>query len=206
MLPRLHIVTSDAILAAPDFVERAAALVGQFGNRIAIQLRSGTIGGRRLFEIGSQLKQQPSAFVVVNDRVDVARVIYANAVQLPASGLSVQIARAQLGETPIGRSVHSAEEGTQAAADGADYLLAGSIYETASHPAALPQGTALIRALRSCQLPVLAIGGVDEGNVGDCISAGAYGVAVIRAVWQAADPVAAVTTLLQRIDESVVSV
>ena len=206
MLPRLHIVTSDAILAAPDFVERAAALVGQFGNRIAIQLRSGTIGGRRLFEIGSQLKQHRSAFVVVNDRVDVARVINANAVQLPASGLSVQIARAQLGETPIGRSVHSAEEGTQAAADGADYLLAGSIYETASHPAALPQGTALIGALRSCQLPVLAIGGVDEGNVGDCISAGAYGVAVIRAVWQAADPVAAVTTLLQRIDESVVSV
>ena len=206
MLPRLHIVTSDAILAAPDFVERAAALVGKFGNRIAIQLRSRTIGGRRLFEIGSQLKQLPNAFVVVNDRVDVARVIKADAVQLPASGLSVQIARAQLGETPIGRSVHSAEEGTQAAADGADYLLAGSIYETASHPAALPQGTALIRALRSCQLPVLAIGGVDEGNVGDCISAGAYGVAVIRAVWQAADPVAAVTTLLQRINESVVSV
>ena len=205
MLPRLHIVTSDAILAAPDFVERAAALIGQFGNRIAIHLRSRTIGGRRLYEIGSELKQQPSAFVVVNDRVDVARVINADAVQLPANGMSVQIARAQLGETPIGRSVHSAEEGTLAAADGADYLLAGSIYETASHPAALPQGTALIRALRSCQLPVLAIGGVDESNVGECMSAGAYGVAVIRAVWQSADPAAAVTTLLQRIEESVVS-
>jgi thiamine-phosphate diphosphorylase len=206
MLPRLHIVTSDAILAAPDFVERAAALVGQFRDRIAIQLRSRAIGGRRLHEIGSQLKQQPNAFVVVNDRVDVARVINADAVQLRANGLSVQIARAQLGETPIGRSVHSAEDGTQAAADGADYLLAGSIYETASHPAALPQGPVLIRALRSCQLPVLAIGGVDDTNVGECMSAGAYGAAVIRAVWQAADPVAAVKTLLQRIEESVVSV
>ena len=206
MLPRLHIVTSDAILAAPDFVERAAALAGQFGNRIAIQLRSRAIAGRRLYEIGSQLKQLSDAFVVVNDRVDVARVIHADAVQLPAHGLSVQNARAQLGETPIGRSVHSAEEGMQAAADGADYLLAGSIYETASHPTAMPQGPALIRALRSCQLPVLAIGGVDESNVGECMSAGAHGVAVIRAVWQAADAAAAVTTLLQRIEESVVSV
>ena len=206
MLPRLHIVTSDAILDAPDFVEQAAALVGQFGNRIGIHLRSRTIGGRRLYEIGSQLKKKPSAFVVVNDRVDVARLIKADAVQLPAGGLSVQIARAQLGETPIGRSVHSPAQGTLAATDGADYLLAGSIYATASHPAALPQGIALIRALRSCQLPVLAIGGVDHSNVAECVRAGAYGVAVIRAVWQAADPVAAVTTLLRRIEESVVSV
>ena len=206
MLPRLHLVTSDAILDAPDFVERAAVLVGQFGNRIAIHLRSRTSGGRRLFEVGSQLKQQSNAFVVVNDRVDVARAIHADAVQLPANGLSVENARAQLGETPIGRSVHSPEEGSQAAADGADFLLAGSIYTTASHPAALPQGSALIHTLRSCHLPVLAIGGVDDTNVAECMSAGAYGAAVIRAVWQAADPVAAVTTLLQRIEESVVSV
>jgi thiamine-phosphate diphosphorylase len=96
----------------------------------------------------------------------------------------------------IGYSAHSEREAAAAETDGADFILAGSIYATRTHPGHEAGGIPLLeRMVATCSIPVLAIGGVTAGRVPELLRTGAYGVAVIRAVWDAADPVKAAEQL-----------
>jgi len=118
--------------------------------------------------------------VVVNDRLDVALAAGADGVHLRADSIPPAAAR-RLAPSGflIGRSVHTVEEA--AAADGADYLIAGTLFETASKPrghAAL--GVDGLRAIvRRVATPVLAIGGVTAERVDAIAAAGAAGIAAI---------------------------
>jgi thiamine-phosphate diphosphorylase len=130
-------------------------------------------------------------WLVVNDRVDIALAARADAVQLGARSLPIPAVRAMGGLT-IGYSAHSAAEAAAAERDGADFVFAGSIYPTASHPGIMPGGLALLEAtVAACAIPVLAIGGMTHERVPGVLEMGAHGVAVISAVWHAADPVLA---------------
>ena len=76
-------------------------------------------------------------------------------------------------------------EGAEAVEAGADYLVAGSIWETPSHPGRQPAGLGLIEALVSLGKPVFAIGGVTPERARLVHAAGAWGVAAISAIWAA---------------------
>jgi thiamine-phosphate pyrophosphorylase len=96
----------------------------------------------------------------------------------------------------MGASVHSKESATQAAAQGANYVVFGSVFATASHPDNAPAGLPLLREVcAATKLPVYAIGGIAEHNVPACLDAGAHGVAVMRAVWEKPDVATAVRQL-----------
>lgn len=107
-------------------------------------------------------------------------------VHLP-DGAHIAGARRILGpDALIGASCHDRDGVAAAARDGADYATLSPIFLTASKPGYGPAlGPA---ALSGLPLPTLALGGVDAGNAGDCISAGAAGVAVMGAVMR--DPAA----------------
>jgi thiamine biosynthesis protein ThiS len=110
--------------------------------------------------------------------------------------------RALLGpECAIGVSVHSPEECHQAQTAGADYLLLGTIFATPSHPGEPGAGVSLISRCADAGPPLIAIGGMDESCIPDVIEAGARGIAVIRAVWGADDPVHAVRRLASLLAE-----
>jgi thiamine-phosphate pyrophosphorylase len=136
--------------------------------------------------------------VIVNDRLDVALAAGAAGVHLSAASIpaadAVKWARA--GNAPAdfraGVSCHSRDEAIAAEKAGASYVFFGPIYETPSKLRfGTPQGTAkLAEVCRSVSVPVLAIGGVNEGNAAACIRAGATGVAAIR-MFQHADSIAA---------------
>jgi thiamine-phosphate pyrophosphorylase len=101
----------------------------------------------------------------------------------------------------IGYSAHSAEEAGHAAEVGADYVIAGTIFRSVTHADSAPAGVELITDLaRSAKVPVLAIGGIDESRVRACVAAGAWGVAVIRAVWSAREPIVAAEALLAELE------
>ena len=119
---------------------------------------------------------------VVNDDVDAAVALGADGVHLGQDDCGA--ARARAHGLLLGRSVTTLEEAR--AADG-DYLGAGPVWETPSKAdAAAPMGLAGLRAICAlARVPVVAIGGVDASNAGECIGAGAAGVATIRA---AVDP------------------
>jgi thiamine-phosphate pyrophosphorylase len=114
----------------------------------------------------------------------------ADGVHLPERGGPVAAARALLGPSAwIGRSIHLADAAVAAAEEGADYLVAGSIFPTTSHPGAEPAGLGFLAGVAAAvDLPVVAIGGITPENTGDCLRAGAIGVAVLSALMDAADP------------------
>ena len=195
MIPRLHIVTSDAVLTQSDFLPTAHRLLQSLKEQVSLHIRGRGLSGRTLYDVAAQLAgaaHDSGAMLVVNDRVDVARAAGVSAVQLGARSISIADGRTVLGpEALIGYSAHSAEEAESAGAEGADWLIVGSIYETASHPGQIPAGLALIRESTVGGSPVLAIGGITAERVAEVRKAGAYGVAVISAIWHAPDPVQA---------------
>ena len=198
-LPRLHAVTDDRVVAQGRVVERAAEMASVGGAGLAVHLRARGLAGSAHLLLAERLGAALSAhgsWLVVNDRVDVARAAGARAVALGHAGLSVRDARRVAPGIPVARSVHEAAAARAAEAEGADFLIAGAIYATASHPGRRAVGPALVEAAAAGGLPVIAIGGLTPGNATSALEAGAWGVAAIRALWDAPDPAGAVRAFL----------
>ena len=124
--------------------------------------------------------------VVVNDRLDVALGTGAAGVHLGGQSIPAEAARAALAELGragmcVGVSCHSASDVKAAERAGADYVLLGPIFETASKAGfGPPLGLeGLAQAARGRRIPLLALGGVTLSRVRACLEAGATGVAGI---------------------------
>jgi thiamine-phosphate diphosphorylase len=86
----------------------------------------------------------------------------------------------------LGCSVTTVDQAKAAESSGADYIAVGSIYPTASKEKPKVVGLERLRQVRQAvSLPLVAIGGINEENVGEVSAAGADAVAVITAVLQA---------------------
>ncbi|MGH7468489.1 MAG: thiamine phosphate synthase [Longimicrobiales bacterium] len=203
MLPRLHLVTNDAVVAAATFPAQAEAILQELGAQVALHLRARSASGHLLHDLACRLIRLPQAIVLLNERVDVAMATGASGVQLPARSLPVQAVRSLLGpDRWIGCSVHHLAEALLADAEGADFLVAGTIYASATHPTAPARGPGFLQELAAqVRLPIIAIGGVDLERVPECTRLGAYGIAVIRAVWAAPHPIHAARALLAQMSE-----
>ena len=208
-LPRVHAVTDSAVLRLPDLGVRAAALASG-GSAVALHARdrgsgSGSSSGSgaavtALAAVAGRfmaLAQPPEAAVFVSARPDVAAAVRAHGVQLGAADLAPADARRLLPHGWIGRSVHSRADARAAADEGADYLVAGPVYPTPTHPGHPGSGPSLIAACAAFGLPVIAIGGVTEDRLEELREAGAWGVAAIRGLWLSDDPARTVALWLQ---------
>lgn len=198
-IPVIHAVTTDEIVAQADFVERAAGVMRVLGARGAVHLRSAAATGRRLYELAaalSALQDSTGAWVIVNDRVDIAVATGARGVQLTSRSLATddaaRVARAAPAGTPIpalGVSVHAADEAQAAAASGAAaWIVVGHVFATPSHEGEPGRGESMLGAIcGAVDLPVIGIGGVRPAHVSQLLAQGAYGVAAIRGIWRAVD-------------------
>ena len=199
-IPPLHVVTDDAVVAREDFLDAAWRVARAGGPLLVFHLRAPRASGRRMYELARALLDAVMAAdgrLVVNDRVDVA-LAAADGAQVGARGLHPADARRILGpDDLLGVSVHSVDEARDARAAGADFVLAGTIWPTESHPGRPGTGTGLVREIAALGTPTIAIGGVTPERVAEAREAGAAGVAVIRGVWDAPDPAAAVTEFLK---------
>jgi thiamine-phosphate pyrophosphorylase len=196
-MPRLMLVTDAASAGDATSAQRIeAAVTGGVG---IVQLRDRSALAAELFARAQILRKLlPKPLLVVNDRVDVALAVEAAGVQLGTGALPVAEVRRLLGRRAlIGRSVHSAAEAVSAEVEGADYLVVGTIYPTDTHSSKAPEGPELLEAVaRAVRLPFYAIGGITAGTAGECVRRGAHGVAVIRAITEAADSEQAAHELL----------
>jgi thiamine-phosphate pyrophosphorylase len=203
-LPRLHLVTDDAVLANDDFSDVAEAVLERCRDRAALHVRGPATGGARLHAIATRMHAavlHTGTILFVNDRVDIAMAVHAHGVQLGSRSLSVRDARPLLGARAlIGSSVHSAAQAVEAQREGADFVILGTIFESASHAGRPAGGTALVReTVQHAALPVIGIGGITTRRVAEVAAAGAHGVAILGGVWHAADPVAAVDEYADRV-------
>ena len=185
-------MTAERVALRPDLEQVAAALAAG-ASGLALHARGRTLTGLEHFQLAVRLRPPLSATVrlFVNDRLDVALAAGADGVQLGAGSLDVADARRVRPSWVVGRSVHAVADALAARAAGADYLLAGPVFATPTHPDAVPLGLAGLSAIVAVGLPVIAIGGVTVERIGGVRAAGAWGAAAIRALWDVGDPTAA---------------
>ena len=188
---RLYVVTDRHEAAGRDLEETVAAAAR--GGAGAIQLREKDLSARDLYALGARLQAALSPYgvpLLINDRLDVALALDAAGVHLAGHSLPTAVARRVLGTGKLlGVSTHSVEEARCAAEDGADFIVFGPVFTTPSKVAyGPPQGLQhLTTVVRAVCVPVIAIGGIDHTNLPQVVQAGAYGVAMIRAVLAAPD-------------------
>jgi len=171
----------------------------------AVQLREKDLSALEVFRLGERLiamTRATGAELIINDRIDVAIALGADAVQLTRGSLPPGIARALVGQDRlVGVSCHSLDDVREAVANQVDYVILGPVYETSSKATyGPPIGPEIVRQARAiCSLPILAIGGITAGRVNEVIQAGANGVVVISAILSAPDPSAAAAELLAQL-------
>jgi thiamine-phosphate pyrophosphorylase len=189
---RLYVVTDRHEAAGRDLAEIVAAAAQ--GGAGAIQLREKDLSARDLYALGARLQAALAPYgvpLLINDRLDVALALDAAGVHLAGHSLPTAVARRVLGTGKLlGVSTHSVEEARCAAEDGADFIVFGPVFTTPSKVVyGPPQGLQhLTTVVRAVHIPVIAIGGIDNTNLPQVVQAGAYGVAMIRAVLAAPDP------------------
>lgn len=159
----------------------------------AVQLREKDLGGRALFTLAGELREitrRWEAKLFINDRTDVALAVGADGVHCRETGMSPANIKNLQSSLVVGSSVHSIEASRRAEQEGADFLLFGPVFYTASKAKyGVPQGvSALQEVVEATAVPVFAVGGITPERARECRSAGAYGVAGISSI-MAADSV-----------------
>jgi thiamine-phosphate pyrophosphorylase len=157
----------------------------------------------RLARDAKALCDKFGAQLLINTSFEIAREVGAG-LHVPESEIAnLAAAREQLGDgVLVGASAHSLETARYAQSEGADYIVFGSVFKTASHVGSTPVGIEALREVcEAMNVPVFAIGGITTQNARDCMNAGAHGVAVIRAVWSTPDVGAAVRDFLESLGD-----
>jgi thiamine-phosphate pyrophosphorylase len=149
-----------------------------------VQIREPGLSTRDILSVSEtvgELARKTGAWVLVNDRADIAASSAAG-VHLTTRSLTAEVVRRGFGpDMLVGVSTHSLEEAEAAEGGGANFIVFGPVFETASkkqygEPVGLES---LRRVARRLSIPVLALGGIKPSNIRESLEAGAAGVAGI---------------------------
>ncbi len=177
------------------------------GGARLLQYRAKSLGPDLALEQARRLAaacRDAGAVFIVNDSLELALAAGADGLHLGRDDVAVSAARARFPAGIIGVSCYAQPERAREARDaGADYVAIGSVFASATKPSAVRAPLAAIAsAKRAGGLPVAAIGGIDARNAPEAIAAGADMLAVISALFDAADVRAAARALSRWFDES----
>ena len=132
---QLYLISDRRLIAPRDLAQVCDEVLGAIARdesaiRVALQLREKDLGGRELYELAAALRPictRHDAYLMINDRIDVALAADADGVHLPAD--SIAEARRLVGPSRfVGVSTHSAAEVADAAAAGADFAVFGPVW------------------------------------------------------------------------------
>jgi len=171
-----------------------------------LQLRHKALARGDLLELALRLRDVTAAaraLFIVNDHVDIAIVAGADGVHLGPDDLGVDAARRIAPEGfLIGASASIPEAARKAVTAGADYIGSGPAFSTPIKKEKSVIGPAGVTAVTAAvDVPVFAIGGIDETNVAQLTALGLRRVCAIRAIADAADPESAARRLRAMLDE-----
>ena len=167
-----------------------------------VQVRSKSASTIQLYELAHKIRILfPSIKLIINNNIEVALAVNAEAIQLSESSMSPEAVRFKIeNRLYIGKSVHSLDAAINAEKSGVDYLIVGTIFPSNSHPGFTASGVDLIKNITSSvSIPVLGIGGITHKNSDSVINNGAFGVAVIGEILHANDVYQATKILIDNV-------
>ena len=188
----LYAVTDRMWLKEGESLVSVAESVLQNGATF-LQIREKDLDEERFEEESEKLKALSKTYrvpFVVNDSVEIALQCDADGVHVGQSDIRGRDIRAMIGPDKIlGISAGTVEEAVAAERAGADYIGVGAVFDTSTKKITRAMGVEELRSIsRSVSIPVVAIGGINAGNILQLSGSGVDGVAVVSAIFGAEDP------------------
>ena len=193
-LPKIYPIT-DTRLSGLSHAAQVEKLIA--GGATLVQLREKHAAPRTFYDDAEQaihIARSRGVRIIINDRVDIALALNADGVHLGQDDLSPQHARKLLGpQAIIGFSTHSIEQALRIAYLPIDYIALGPVYDTTTKVD--PDRTVGLDGLKNVReaiggFPLVAIGGINSGNVSQVIQAGAGSAAVISSLYAIPEDIA----------------
>lgn len=186
----LYLVTdkSDDVEKFLNTIEEAIK-----GGVSVVQIREKTKDTLDFYNLALKVKEITTKYdvpLIINDRVDVALAIDADGVHVGQSDMPCDVTRKLVGPDKIvGISAATIDEAKKAEKDGADYIGTGAVFPTATKDDA-PKITKndLKEIVDSINIPVVAIGGINQDNAGELIDTGIAGLSVVSAIMSSDNP------------------
>jgi thiamine-phosphate diphosphorylase len=183
---QLYLVTDPILNKGYSVLEQIRLAI--LGGVKIVQIRDKGLPVQDFIELASEalkITRAENAFLIINDAVEVAKVVGADGIHLGQEDMPLKEARMIMGDdTVMGISVKTVEEAIRAEEDGADYLAVNGVFPTATkEDLGYCVGLEGVTHLRQCtRLPLIGIGGINLHNCRSIIEAGANGIAVVTAI------------------------
>lgn len=193
-------VCTDRKIMTTETIEESVELAIK-GGATVVQLREKDCTSKEFYLLAKSVKEITDAYeipLIINDRADIALAVGADGVHLGKNDLPVHVARNLLGPDKIvGATANTLERAVDAWKSGADYLGVGAVFGTSTKSDATAISLEELKKIRqSVQIPVVAIGGINENNIHLLRNTGVAGAAVISAVVGQKDITSATETLI----------
>ena len=181
----LYLVTDRSLMSTATLIEAVEQAI--LGGCTMIQLREKNISSLDFYRQSVEVKKVTEQYhvpFIINDRIDIAIAVNADGVHIGQSDIPAAIARDLIGtDMLLGVSAASVKEAVQAANDGADYLGAGAMFPTGTKTDANYVSIEELKKIRhAVNLPIIAIGGINKGNIKQFHDTGINGLAVVSAI------------------------
>ena len=162
------------------------------GGVTCVQLREKDMSDGEFLQEAKEIHalcQQYGVPFIVNDNVEIAVACGAEGIHVGQEDMAAGDVRRRVGDGVIlGVSVHTVEEAQDAVCNGADYLGLGAVFPTSTKTDVDQMPNETLRAIcDAVDVPVVAIGGINSGNIGKLAGSGVDGVALVSAIFSAAN-------------------
>ncbi|KGK82434.1 thiamine-phosphate synthase [Desulfosporosinus sp. HMP52] len=181
----LYLVTDRKILGSRDLAASVEKAIQ--GGVTLVQLREKSVSSKKFLELAQRVKEITSHYgipLIINDRLDIALAVDAEGLHIGQDDLPMIKARELFGKDKIiGVSASTLEEALLAQQQGADYLGVGAVFSTATKTDAPEVSLEQLSEIKkSVSIPIVAIGGINLGNLKQVIGTGIDGVSVVSAI------------------------
>lgn len=189
-LLRLYAVTDRGWLRGMTLGEQVEQAI--LGGATMVQLREKDMHGEALLAEAKAIRaicHRHGVPLLIDDDVEIARLCGADGVHVGQDDMRCEEALRVLGaEAIIGVTAKTIEQARRAQAAGADYLGSGAVFGTSTKPNAKPMTRETLSSIAaSVDIPVVAIGGINRGNIEQLAGTGIAGVAVVSGIFAAED-------------------
>ena len=188
--PILCLVTNSYIVNNNQIVDCVIKSIN--GGVNMIQMREKHLDFKEQLNLAQKLRAITlnKALLIINNNIDIAMSVKADGIQTGKNGGKIKYIRSQIdSQMLIGYSSHSLDESIQATKEGANYLIAGPVFKTASHPELRGKNTQFLCKIKNeINIPLLAIGGINLTNTKLLQKTKINGIAVMRSILERKNP------------------